>query len=184
MRGRPQRPRITHTHTDSRMDEVTLPPLGKKDVVIEVKRAKQYGVLPGNVPHKRKVNLVLEALPDLPEETSSFPSMATERAIINAIDNIPEVDVKQSYKVYTVEERRAGLIARVIDGKSSKYVLTEYGVSIRTQERDMNTIRELYGLTTKEFNMFRNDPTNHSVLQKAIMELDYSCLVLKDCFTP
>ena len=48
----------------------------------------------------------------------------------------------------------------------------------------MNTIRELFGLTTKEFNMFRNDPTNHSVLQKAIMELDYSCLVLKDCFTP
>ena len=81
MRGRPQRPRITHTHTDSRMDEVTLPPLAKKDVVIEVKRAKQYGVLPGNVPHKRKVNLVLEALPDLPEETSSFPSMATERRL-------------------------------------------------------------------------------------------------------
>ena len=81
MRGRPQRPRITHTHTDSRMDEVTLPPLGKRDAVIEVKRAKQYGVLPGNVPHKRKVNLVLEALPDLPEETSSFPSMATERRL-------------------------------------------------------------------------------------------------------
>eukprot|EP00602_Paraphysomonas_sp_CaronLab_P005568 CAMPEP_0185026604 /NCGR_PEP_ID=MMETSP1103-20130426/10957_1 /TAXON_ID=36769 /ORGANISM="Paraphysomonas bandaiensis, Strain Caron Lab Isolate" /LENGTH=123 /DNA_ID=CAMNT_0027560241 /DNA_START=19 /DNA_END=390 /DNA_ORIENTATION=- len=100
--------------------------------------------------------------------------MATERAILKAIDNIPEMDVKRSYKVYTVQERRAGLIARVIDGKSAEYVLREYGVSIRTQGRDMKTIRELHGLNTKEFNTFRSDPTNHSMLREAIMELDYS----------
>ena len=64
MRGRPQRPRITHTHTDSRMDEVTLPPLGKRDVVIEVKRAKQYGVLPGNVPQRGAPKYEAGSLPE------------------------------------------------------------------------------------------------------------------------
>jgi len=156
------------------MDEVTLPPLKKRNIVLEVKRSRQCGVLPVNARHKREVNLVLEALPGLPNETSGFPSMATERAILKAIDNIPEMDVKRSYKVYTVQERRAGLIARVIDGKSAEYVLREYGVSIRTQGRDMKTIRELHGLNTKEFNTFRSDPTNHSMLREAIMELDYS----------
>ena len=50
----------------------------------------------------------------------------------STLSNIPEVDVKRGYKVYTVQERRAGLISRVIDGKSADYVLAEYGVSIRT----------------------------------------------------
>jgi len=61
MRRRPPRSRITHKHTDSRMDDVTLPPLEKRNVLIEVKRAKQYGVFPVNAPHQREVNLVLEA---------------------------------------------------------------------------------------------------------------------------
>ena len=61
MRGRPQRPRITHKHTGSRVDDVTLPPLEKRNVLIEVKRAKQYGVFPVNAPHQREVNLVLVA---------------------------------------------------------------------------------------------------------------------------
>ena len=56
---------------------------------------------------------------------------------------IPEVDVKRGYKVYTVQERRAGVIARVMDGKSADYVLAEYGVTIRTKGRDMNTIGDL-----------------------------------------
>mmetsp|Transcript_26008 Transcript_26008/g.38511 ORF Transcript_26008/g.38511 Transcript_26008/m.38511 type:complete len:134 (-) Transcript_26008:670-1071(-) len=132
MRGRVSRSHITHKHSDRRRDVVTLPSLEKRNVVIEVKRVKQCGGFPLNVPHKREINLVLEALPNLPEETSGFPSMATERAILNAIDNVPEVNVKRSYKVYTEQERRAGLIARVIDGKSADYVLAEYGVTIRT----------------------------------------------------
>mmetsp|Transcript_26008 Transcript_26008/g.38513 ORF Transcript_26008/g.38513 Transcript_26008/m.38513 type:complete len:89 (-) Transcript_26008:394-660(-) len=38
----------------------------------------------------------------------------------------------------------------------------------------MNTIGELYGLTTKEFNAFWIDPSSHSVLREAIIELDCS----------
>mmetsp|Transcript_26022 Transcript_26022/g.38529 ORF Transcript_26022/g.38529 Transcript_26022/m.38529 type:complete len:87 (+) Transcript_26022:45-305(+) len=77
MRGRAPPSLITHTYTDSRIDEIILPPLGKRNVLIDVKCAKQCDVLPGNVPNGGSITSSIRILLYLEDEYPKKLIMST-----------------------------------------------------------------------------------------------------------